>query len=207
MTELSHRDILSKTPSGLIVVSPDVDPSTLDINHINTLLEAATMSAIDGALHSGTDVPVGAAASRDGEILSINYAQDNRIHDPNAHAEYMTMELARQKYPGVSPDMIAVTLEPCKMCQNYLAEFPDLKVVAFALPLASAALRNVVRPKECTIFDRHERDPLPYSILQVGNERLSRLGELLLDITSRDIETGETSIDATQLRNGLSGLI
>lgn len=204
MTELSHSNKFSKTPAGLIVVSPETDVSTIDFDHINAMLEAATMSAIDGALHTSTDVPVGAAASRDGKILSVNYAQDNLTNNPHAHAEYMTMELAREKHPGISPDTIAVTLEPCTMCQDYLAQFPDLKVVAFALPLASAALRNIIRQKECTIFDRHQRDPLPYNILQLGGDRLAKLGNLLLDITTRDPETGETLINTEHLRRELN---
>ena len=207
MNELSPIDTHKSATSGLIMVSRDADPSTLELDHLTALVESATMAAIDGALHSGVDMPVGAAVSRDGELLAANYAQDNLTHNPRAHAEYMAMQLAQQKYPGVMPDAIGVTLEPCTMCQNYLAEFPSLKVVAFALPLASAALRRIVRPKECTVFERNAREPLPYTVLQIGNQRLTRIGELLLDATTRDIRTGATTIDTHRLRQGINGLL
>ena len=203
MSELLHNNLPAQ-PSSLIMVSRDIDPATINVDHITTLLEAATLSAVDGAFRHGVDMPVGAAASRDGELLAANYAQDMLTHNPQAHAEYMTMQLAHQTHPGVSPDTIAVTLEPCKMCQNYLAEFSSLKVVAFALPLASAALRKIVRPKEFTVFERHQQDPLPYTVLQVGNQRLTRLGESLLDATTRDIQTGATSINTAQLRRDIA---
>lgn len=196
----------SRQPStieGVIVFSGDAEPTPTELVHLSELLDVATRAAAQSALTHGIDMPVGAATSKDGHILSADYAQDNSLDDKEAHAELMAIQRTRNQFPGVDPDIIAVTLEPCNACQDYLAKLPGLRIVAYVLPLTAAASRHIIRPKDETIFERDRRDKLPYQVIQVNDERLRTVGELLLDATTRDIDTGKTVVDVAKIRERL----
>lgn len=170
-------------------------------DHLSALLEAATRAAIDGAVTYGVDMPVGAATSKDGTILSATYAQDNLLGDEDAHAELMAIRRTSEEFPGAAPDTIAVTLEPCSACQEYLSTIPGLRLVVYVLPRSAASSRHIIRPKSGTIIQRYEQHKFPYDVMQASNSNLVGVGELLLDVTSRNITTSETTVDtATLLR-------
>src|SRR5690606_15714803 len=125
------------------------------------------------------------------------------LANPHAHAEYMALQKTIELDPEAKPDTIGVTLEPCRSCQEYLGSTSSIKLVAFALPIAEASMRRIIRKKTDTILERHEQGALPFNVLQVEDPQLQRIGRLLLDFTSRDINTGETSIDLLGLDRAL----
>lgn len=186
--------------------SETIHPDTLyeiKAGHIHDLLAEATKSAIEGVYGFGLDVPVGAATSQDGQFIAADYAKDNLLANPHAHAEYMALQKTIELDPEAKPDTIGVTLEPCRSCQEYLSNTSSIKLVAFALPIAEASMRRIIRKKTDTILERHEQGALPFNVLQVEDPQLQRIGRLLLDLTSRDINTGETSIDLLGLDRAL----
>ena len=198
-------ETVTQQPSTIesTIISRGTKPTPADLEHMLALLTAATRAAINGALTHGVDMPVGAAISKNGRILSTAYAQDNLLHDKSAHAERMAVQHAHQQFPGIEPDTIAVTLEPCNTCQDYLATISGLRRVVYALPTTVAESHGIVRPKDKTIFERDKRDKFPYQVIQANNEQLSTIGKLLFTATSRDIDTGETSVDPTKLHEHL----
>lgn len=93
------------------------------------------------ALERG-DVPIGAVAVRNGEIIGRGYNARERDQDPTAHAEMIAIREAAQvvghwRLEGVT---LYCTLEPCAMCAGamVLARLPRL-VYAAPDPKAGAS--------------------------------------------------------------------
>jgi tRNA(adenine34) deaminase len=68
------------------------------------------------------DVPVGAVVVRDGAVLSAAGNQRERLQDPTAHAEILSLRGAAQAMRRWRLDgaTMYVTLEPCAMCAGAL---------------------------------------------------------------------------------------
>ncbi len=88
------------------------------------------------------DVPIGAIAVLDGEIVGVGRNRREADQDPTAHAEMIALRQAAQavghwRLEGVT---LYCTLEPCAMCAGamVLARLPRL-VYATADPKAGAA--------------------------------------------------------------------
>ena len=99
--------------------------------------------ALDEALKAleRSDVPIGAIAVRDGEVIGRGYNARERDQDPTAHAEMMALREAARvvghwRLEGVT---LYCTLEPCAMCAGamVLARLPRL-VYATTDPKAGA---------------------------------------------------------------------
>ena len=88
------------------------------------------------------DVPVGAVAVRDGQIIGRGHNRKQELKDPTAHAELIALQQAAQTLGGWR--LIGVTLyctmEPCPMCAGAMvqARLPRL-VYAVDDPKAGAA--------------------------------------------------------------------
>jgi tRNA(adenine34) deaminase len=88
------------------------------------------------------DVPVGAVAVRDGQIIGRGHNRKEESKDPTAHAEMMALREAARALGGWR--LIGVTLyctmEPCPMCAGAMvqARLPRL-VYAVEDPKAGAA--------------------------------------------------------------------
>ena len=100
--------------------------------------------ALDEALKAleRSDVPIGAIAVRNGEIIGRGYNARERDQDPTAHAEMTAIREAARvighwRLEGVT---LYCTLEPCAMCAGamVLARLPRL-VYATPDPKAGAA--------------------------------------------------------------------
>jgi tRNA(adenine34) deaminase len=96
------------------------------------------------------DVPIGAIAVRDGEIIGRGHNCRERDQDPTAHAEMIAMREASRvvgwwRLEGVT---LYSTLEPCAMCAGamVLARLPRL-VYAAPDPKAGAggSIMNLLR--------------------------------------------------------------
>ena len=88
------------------------------------------------------DVPVGAVAVRDGQIIGRGHNRKEELKDPTAHAEMIALQEAARALGGWR--LIGVTLyctmEPCPMCAGAMiqARLPRL-VYALDDPKAGAA--------------------------------------------------------------------
>lgn len=99
--------------------------------------------ALDEALKAleRSDVPIGAIAVRNGEVIGRGYNARERDQDPTAHAEMVALREAARvvghwRLEGVT---LYCTLEPCAMCAGamVLARLPRL-VYATTDPKAGA---------------------------------------------------------------------
>jgi len=109
---------------------------TADREAMEAALEEARKAAEAG------EVPIGAVAVRDGEILARGQNRVLRTNDPTAHAEIVALRdaaaaLGNYRLNGVT---LYVTLEPCAMCAGAMIHARiDRLVYAAADPKAGAA--------------------------------------------------------------------
>ncbi len=91
---------------------------TTDEEFMSVALELAATAASMG------EVPVGAVAVKDGQIIGRGYNRREVDRDPFSHAEFIAMREAATavgawRLTGVS---LFVTLEPCAMCAGALVQ-------------------------------------------------------------------------------------
>ena len=74
--------------------------------------------ALAMALKSGSDVPVGALITLNGDIIASAHNEKEQSNDPSAHAEILAIKKAAGKLGNWRLDdcELYVTLEPCPMC-------------------------------------------------------------------------------------------
>ncbi len=74
--------------------------------------------AIECALHSGAEIPVGAIIVKDGKVISSAYNRKEELNDVTAHAEILAIREAAKILGRWRLDdcEMYVTLEPCPMC-------------------------------------------------------------------------------------------
>lgn len=101
--------------------------------------EALTEAMLAGA---AGDIPVGAVAVRDGEVIARAHNQREAGRDPTAHAEMLAIREAARVLGGwrLVGVTLYCTLEPCPMCAGAMvqARLPEL-VYALCDPKAGAA--------------------------------------------------------------------
>jgi tRNA(adenine34) deaminase len=68
------------------------------------------------------EVPVGAVAVLEGELVARDHNRSIQLHDPTGHAEILVLRQAGQKLSNyrLKNLEIYVTLEPCAMCAGAL---------------------------------------------------------------------------------------
>jgi tRNA(adenine34) deaminase len=95
--------------------------------HIQWMRVAITEAAKAAALG---DIPVGAVAVRDGQIIGRGYNRREVDGDPTAHAEIIAIREAARVVGGWRLEGVTLycTLEPCAMCSGamVLARLPRL---------------------------------------------------------------------------------
>jgi tRNA(adenine34) deaminase len=121
-----------------------MNPQPMDDIFMRLALEEARL-----ALERG-DVPIGALAVRDGEIIGRGYNARERDQDPTAHAEMIAIREAAKVVGHWRLERVTLycTLEPCAMCAGamVLARLPRL-VYAAPDPKAGAggSLMDILR--------------------------------------------------------------
>ncbi|MBE2267439.1 MAG: tRNA adenosine(34) deaminase TadA [Anaerolinea sp.] len=99
------------------------------------------LAEAEKALETG-DVPIGAVAVYNGEVIGRGYNRREADHDPTAHAEILAIQAAARALNHWRLDGVTLycTLEPCTMCAGamILARLPRL-VYAAVDPKAGAA--------------------------------------------------------------------
>lgn len=91
------------------------------------------------------DVPIGAVAVLDDEVIASSHNERELRQDPTAHAEILLLRAAAEhlgswKLPGVD---IFITLEPCPMCAGALVAARVRRVVFGAADLRAGAARSL----------------------------------------------------------------
>ncbi|UJF24862.1 tRNA adenosine(34) deaminase TadA [Suttonella sp. R2A3] len=87
------------------------------------------------------EVPIGAVAVKDDQLLALGCNQTITDHDPSAHAEIVTLRslgenLVNHRMNGVS---VYVTLEPCMMCLGALVQARVARIIFGAYDLRAGA--------------------------------------------------------------------
>lgn len=80
--------------------------------------------AIEVALQTKKDIPVGAVIVKNGEIIAFAHNQKEETHNPTAHAEILAIKSASEglKRWRLNDCDMYVTLEPCPMCASAIIQ-------------------------------------------------------------------------------------
>ena len=130
-----------------MTMNPD-NPPPIFSDEDRHFMQLALLEA-EKALEHG-DVPVGAIAVLNGEVIGSGFNARERDHDPTAHAEVIAMRSASEHIHHWRLDDVTLycTLEPCCMCAGamVLARLPRL-VFATPDPKAGAggSIMNIVQ--------------------------------------------------------------
>ena len=109
-------------------------------------LEAMTLALAEAraALAHG-DVPIGAVALVDGEVIAQRHNERELTGDPTAHAELLALRdaaahLGRWRLDDVT---LVVSLEPCAMCAGALVNSRVARVVFGAADMKAGAVGSL----------------------------------------------------------------
>lgn len=107
-------------------------------------MRAALVEAESAMAHG--DVPVGAVAVRDGEIIGRGHNRREADADPIAHAEMIALREAAQTLGGWNMAGVTLycTLEPCPMCAGAMLQTRLPKLVYGADDPKAGAVGSVV---------------------------------------------------------------
>jgi tRNA(adenine34) deaminase len=110
-----------------------------DVHWMRLALEEATKAL------EHDDVPVGAVAVRDGQVIGRGHNARERDQDPTAHAEMFALRQAAQavghwRLEGVT---LYCTLEPCAMCAGAMVEVERGLLADEAAELLQAFFRRL----------------------------------------------------------------
>lgn len=187
--------------AGDLSIEPQVKPFDA-IGREKYLLWRATSIAIESALRFGIDYPVGAVVASDDVVSGVFFASDGRTNFPQLHAEERA--IAYSKFHGyVQPDTLAVTLEPCRACQEIIIDTPSIRRVVLVHDRTAASSRGHVNERASLIEEIEDGREVPFDVIQIVEPRLTKFNDILLDSTSRDPQTGSTQVDAEKLRSDL----
>jgi tRNA(adenine34) deaminase len=90
------------------------------------------------------EVPVGAVAVQDGDILAAAYNAPIGRHDPTAHAEILAMRAAAARIGNYRLEGVTLycTLEPCAMCAGAMVSARIARLVFGTRDLRFGAVRS-----------------------------------------------------------------
>ena len=110
-----------------------------DADFMAVALELAATAASLG------EVPVGAIAVKDGQIIGRGYNRREIDRDPFSHAEFNAMREAAQAVGAwrLSGVTIYVTLEPCAMCAGALVQSRVSRLVFGAMDPKAGAVGSL----------------------------------------------------------------
>ncbi len=142
---------------------------------VDSYEKAMRVALEEAALARGhSDVPVGAVALLDGEVIARRHNERELTGDPTAHAEILVIRDAAVTLGSWRLDAVTVvvTLEPCPMCAGALVAARVARVVFGAAdPKAGAAgsLYNLCSDPRLN----HEVEVLPGVLGDEAGEMLS----------------------------------
>ena len=106
--------------------------------------------AIEEALKSGSDIPVGAVIVKDGKIISSSCNKREKYSDITAHAEILAIKEAEKVIDNWRLDgcEMYVTLEPCPMCAWAIIQsrIPCVegKIIIFGISFILQVIRVII---------------------------------------------------------------
>ena len=114
----------------------DPDWSDQDIAGMQAALSEAGLAASEG------EVPVGAVAVADGEVIATGHNRSICDSDPSGHAEIVALRAAAAFVGNyrLSNATLYVTLEPCVMCVGAIVQARVSRVVFGAYDAKAGAL-------------------------------------------------------------------
>jgi tRNA(adenine34) deaminase len=125
------------------------------------------------------DVPVGAVAVHDGQIIGRGHNRKEELKDPTAHAEMIALEEAARALGGWRLIGVALycTMEPCPMCAGAIvqARLPRL-VYAVDDPKAGAA---------GSVMDLLHNEQLNHRVEVISGVLAEEAGELMQEFFQR----------------------
>ncbi len=125
------------------------------------------------------DVPVGAVAVRDGQIIGRGHNRKEELKDPTAHAEMIALQEAARTLGGwrLMGVTLYCTMEPCPMCAGAMvqARLPRL-VYAVDDPKAGAA---------GSVMDLLHNEQLNHRVEVISGVLAEEAGELMLEFFQR----------------------
>ena len=125
------------------------------------------------------DVPVGAVAVRDGQIIGRGHNRKEELKDPTAHAEMIALQEAARTLGGwrLMGVTLYCTMEPCPMCAGAMvqARLPRL-VYAVDDPKAGAA---------GSVMDLLRNEQLNHRVEVIAGVLAEEAGELMLEFFQR----------------------
>jgi tRNA(Arg) A34 adenosine deaminase TadA len=166
-------------------------------------LRMATNLAIECAFKNGTDVPIGAVALRGGEIIGTGSASDRQLRQKHLHAEAMALYDTFTKPDSDEPMTMVVSAEPCRSCQDFMADNGVSRIV-FGLSRLDLVELDIVKPHGESIFDRTMRLGMPFDIEQLEDPYLRGIGLTVMESVWRDKQTEEVSINTLALAENLA---
>jgi tRNA(adenine34) deaminase len=125
------------------------------------------------------EVPIGAVAVKDGEIIARGHNQRRGLSDITAHAEIMAL---RELSPGLdSMDLSGITiystLEPCAMCAGAMLHYRVARIVYGARDLKLGAIDSrfhVLKGSEVEVRGGVLRDKCTAILLKFFEKELGR---------------------------------
>ena len=135
---------------GAILKNGSLTPSQ-DEQWMELALEQASWAA------RRDEVPVGAVAVLEGEVLAGDHNRTIQLGDPTAHAEILVLREAARKlknYRLLGVELFT-TLEPCAMCAGALIWARVSRLVFGALDAKAGAVKSRARLLEPGLFNHN----------------------------------------------------
>ena len=103
------------------------------------------------------EVPVGAVAVSEGELVARDHNRSIQLHDPTAHAEQLVLRQAGKKLSNYRLNHVDlyVTLEPCAMCAGALLWARVKQLVFGARDEKAGAVFSKVSLLSTGLFNHH----------------------------------------------------
>ena len=123
--------------------------SETDAANMRVAMQEAREAAAEG------EVPVGAAVTIDGEIVSRGHNLSIGSSDPSGHAEIVALRhacdvLGNHRLPGAT---LYVTLEPCAMCVGAMVQARISRLVFGAYDAKAGAVGTVIDLTDSPAFN------------------------------------------------------
>ena len=103
------------------------------------------------------EVPVGAVAVLDGQIVGRGYNRKEMLGDPTAHAEILALREAAERLGNwrLADVTLYCTLEPCPMCAGAMIQARVKRLVYGAPDVRFGAAGTVVNVLNIDVFNHH----------------------------------------------------